>query len=177
MDQNLSQQKWEAKVSTSLERARPQQIWPLFEDFFGLQKWFPGLATCHGIEGANGEPGCIRFCSGFGLKKQKENNNDSNSDLSWSKERLVAVDRAQMTLTYEMVDCNIGFKSYVSTVKVVPGYEGGRGGGTSVEWCISLDPVVGLRLEDLVGKYEVGLKLMVKKMEAAITGESSYMEK
>ncbi|KAL3650788.1 hypothetical protein CASFOL_007191 [Castilleja foliolosa] len=166
-------QKWEAKVSTSLERAKPQQIWPLFEDFFGLQKWFPGLPTCHGIEGVNGQPGCIRFCSGFGLKKQKDdiNNAESNSSLSWSKERLVAVDRAQMTLTYEMVDSNIGFKSYVSTVKVVAGDDAG-GGGTIVEWWISLDPVVGLRLEDLVVKYEVGLKLMVNKMEAAIMDES-----
>ncbi|KAI3468186.1 hypothetical protein Pfo_024849 [Paulownia fortunei] len=169
MDRNLSQQKWEAKVSTRLEKARADQIWPLFEDFFGLHKWFPGLATCHGIQGSNGEPGCIRYCSGFGLKRE-ENCNELDSNLSWSKERLVAIDRAQMTFTYEIMDCNIGFKSYVSTIKVVPGDEGG--GGCAVEWCISLDPVVGWKLEDLVGKYEVGLQLMVKKMEAAIFGSS-----
>ncbi|KAL6501991.1 hypothetical protein OROGR_027124 [Orobanche gracilis] len=170
MNQSLPQQKWEAKVSTRLEQARAEQIWPLLEDFFGLQKWFPGLATCHGIEGVNGEPGCIRFCSGFGLKP-KDISEGPNSSLRWSKERLVAMDRARMTFTYEMVDCNIGFESYVSTVKVVPGDEGGDidgGAGATVEWCISLDPVVGWRLEDLVVKYEVGLKLMAKKMEAAI---------
>ncbi|KAK6161903.1 hypothetical protein DH2020_001744 [Rehmannia glutinosa] len=164
MDQkNLTQKKWEAKVSTRLEQARPEQIWPLFEDFFGLQNIFRASPR-HGIEGANGQPGCIRYCSGFGLKP-KGNNNEPNSNLRWSKERLVDIDRAQMTFTYEMVDCNIGFESYVSTVKVVRGEEGG---GAAVEWCISLDPVVGWRLEDLVGKYEVGLKLMVKKMEAAV---------
>ncbi|KAK4419930.1 hypothetical protein Salat_2405900 [Sesamum alatum] len=159
MDQNLSQQKWEAKVSTRLEKARPDQIWPFFEDFFGLHKWFPNLTTCHGIHGANGEPGCIRYCSGFGLK----NTNESSSSLSWSKERLVALDRVQMTLTYEMVDCNIGFRSYVSTIKLVP-----RDGGGVVEWCISLDPVPGWKLQDLVAKYQVGLQLMVEKMESAI---------
>ncbi|PIN24703.1 hypothetical protein CDL12_00138 [Handroanthus impetiginosus] len=163
MDQSLSQQKWEAKVSTRLERARPDQIWPLFEDFFGLHKWFPGLATCHGIHGANGEPGCIRYCSGFGLKSVENTEN-----LSWSEERLVAINRAQMTLTYEIVDCNIGFKSYISTINVVRG----DGGCAAVEWCISLDPVAGWKLEDLVGKYEIGLQLMVKKMEASIFGFS-----
>ncbi|KAL2237044.1 lachrymatory-factor synthase [Sesamum indicum] len=162
MDQNLSQRKWEAKVSTRLEKARADQIWPLFEDFFGLHRWFPSLATCHGIHGANGEPGCIRYCSGFGLKRE-QNANESNPGLSWSKERLVALNRAQMTFTYEMVDCNIGFKSYVSTIKVIPG-----DGGAVVEWCISLDPVAGWELRDLVAKYELGLQLMVEKMEAAI---------
>lgn len=170
MDQNLSQQKWKAKFSTRLGKARADQIWPLFQDFFGVHKWFPGLPTSHGIHGANGEPGCIRYCSGFQLIREETNNESSLSNLSWSKERLVAIDHAHMTFTYEMVDCNIGFKSYVSTIKVVPGDEGG--GGCTVEWCISLDPVVGWKLEDLVVKYEVGLELMVKKMEEAFFGPS-----
>ncbi|KAG8375613.1 hypothetical protein BUALT_Bualt10G0118600 [Buddleja alternifolia] len=168
MDQNVSYpKKWEAKVATMVHKAKADQIWPLFEDFFGLHKWFPGLTTCRGIHGSNGEPGCIRYCSGFGIK-QESCTNESNSKMSWSKERLVVIDRAQMTFTYEMVDCNIGYKSYVSTVKIVLGDE--KRGGCAVEWWISLDPVVGWKLEDLVKKYEVGLELMVKKMEAAIFG-------
>lgn len=170
MDQNLSQQKWQAKVCTKLEKADADQIWPFFEDFFGLHKWFSGLPTCHGIHGANGEPGCIRYCSGFGLKSavaNADNESSSSSLISWSKERLVAIDHAQKTFTYEIVDCNIGFKSYVSTIKVVSG-----SGGCAVEWWISLEPVEGLELEDLVVKYEVGLRQMVKKMEDAIFGSS-----
>lgn len=158
------QQKWEVKVSTELQKARPDQIWPLLKDFFGLSKWFPGLATCHGIHGANGEPGCIRYCSGFGLKRAGNYNNDPDSNSRWSKERLVEINGEKMTFTYEIVDCNIGFESYVSTVKVVPG------GGCAVEWCIRLDPVEGWKLEDLASKYERGLQLMVKKMEASIFG-------
>ncbi|KAG6389425.1 hypothetical protein SASPL_150893 [Salvia splendens] len=134
-----------------------------FQDFFGLHKWFSGLPNCHGIHGTNGEPGCIRYCSGFGLRQEA-------NEMKWSKERLVAIDHAQKTFTYEMVDSNIGFKSYVSTIKVVAG---GGGGGGMVEWWISLEPVEGAKLEDLVAKYQVALQLMVKKMEEdAVSGSS-----
>ncbi|XP_047974572.1 lachrymatory-factor synthase-like [Salvia hispanica] len=156
------EQKWEAKVCTSLEKAEPDQIWPFFQDFFGLHKWFSGLPNCHGIHGTNGEPGCIRYCSGFGLRQEAD-------EIKWSKERLVAIDEAQKTFTYEMVDSNIGFKSYVSTIKVVAG----GGGGGMVEWWISLEPVEGAKLEDLVAKYQVALQLIVKKMEEdAVSGSS-----
>ncbi|XP_073301587.1 lachrymatory-factor synthase [Primulina huaijiensis] len=165
MEQNISSQTWEARVSTKLEKATAHQIWPLFQDFFGLHQWFPGLAICHGIHGTNGEPGCVRYCAGFGLKTEKIN--EEESVLRWSTERLIAIDHAQMTFSYEIVDCNIGFKSYVSSIKVVPA--GGSGRGCVVEWCFRVDPVVGWKFEDLVGRYEVGLQLMTKKMEAAVT--------
>ncbi|KAH6783825.1 hypothetical protein C2S52_008784 [Perilla frutescens var. hirtella] len=168
--QNLSQEKWHAKICTRLEKVEADQIWPFFQDFFGLHKWFPGLPTCEGIHGANGEIGCIRYCSGFGLKQVANNNESSPMNLSWSKERLIAIDHVQKTFTYEIVDCNIGFNSYVSTINVVP--VDGDGGGCTVEWWISLDPVEGGTLEDLVVKYDVGLQLMVKKMENAIFGSS-----
>ncbi|CAA0810551.1 Polyketide cyclase/dehydrase and lipid transport superfamily protein [Striga hermonthica] len=151
---DVPQMKWEAKVSTLLEQVRPDQVWPLLEDFFGLNKWFPGLPTCHGLQGVNGVPGCIRYCSGFGIKRK------GDEEIKWSKERLVSIDRKEMTFTYDMVDSNIGFQSYVSTLKVF------RDG--TVVWWISLDPVDGWQLPDLVGKYENGLKGMVKNMEAAI---------
>ncbi|KAL8522115.1 hypothetical protein ACS0TY_012314 [Phlomoides rotata] len=164
MDKIYSQQKWKAKVSTKLEKARPDQIWPLFGDFFGLHKWFPGLPTCYGVHGVNGDPGCIRRCSGFGLKRPQEINGD-DSTLSWSEEKLVSIDHDRMSLTYEMVDSNIGFNCYVSTVEVVPAAEGAA---AAVEWWISLDPVAGWKLEDLVEMYQVGMQLMVGKMEDAV---------
>lgn len=167
---DLPQQKWQAKISTNSEKANANQIWPLLQDFFGLHKWFPGLPNCEGIHGTNGEPGCIRYCSGFGLKQVVNTDELSSSNLSWSKEKLVAVNNEEKTFTYEIVDCNIGFKSYVSSIKVVPG--GGDGGGCTVEWRISLDPVEGSKLEDLVAKYDMGLQFMVKKMEDAIVGGS-----
>ncbi|CAK9180933.1 unnamed protein product [Ilex paraguariensis] len=155
--------KWEAEFLTKLKKASADQIWPLFEDFFNLHKWFPGLSTCYGIHGTNGEPGCIRYCAGFSLPSQ-ENNANGENPVSWSNERLVAVDPTQRSLSYEIVDCNIGFKSYSSKVRIIPGGDDG-GDGCGIEWWITVDPVEGWKLEDLVKRYEVKLQLMAEKME------------
>ncbi|EXB93401.1 hypothetical protein L484_010729 [Morus notabilis] len=160
------QAKWEGKVSAKLSNATVDQIWPLFTDFFNFQKWFPSLSTCHGIHGTNGDPGCIRYCSGFSIPS-----NVGDKPVSWSKERLIAVDHAQHSLTYEIVDSNIGFESYVSTVKIVPGSDPGDDHdhqcGCAIEWSFTVDPVEGWALDDLVRKYEEGIQRMAQKMEAS----------
>ncbi|XP_051137286.1 lachrymatory-factor synthase [Andrographis paniculata] len=174
---SAEQQKWEATVRAAAEKATAEQLWPLFEDFFGLHKWFPGLQICRGVAGANGEPGCIRYCAGFkGIKPQSESSPatakaTATATAAWSKERLRWVDRRRMTLSYEIVDSNIGFTSYVSTVRVTDGAAGGA--AAVVEWSITVDPVAGLELADLAAKYRVGLEAMVKNMEAAIVAGTS----
>ncbi|KAB2629647.1 lachrymatory-factor synthase-like [Pyrus ussuriensis x Pyrus communis] len=40
--------------------------------------------------------------------------------VSGSKERLIAVDDADHSLSYEIVESNIGFNSYVATFRIVP---------------------------------------------------------
>ncbi|KAH0645160.1 hypothetical protein KY284_033044 [Solanum tuberosum] len=167
--QKDSQPKWEAKVSTTLQKASANQIFSLFKDFFGLNKWFPSLSTCYGIHGENGEVGCIRYCTGFSLPPESGGVVTGEAPVSgWSKERLVAINPIERILSYEMVDCNIGFKSYFSTVKIVPNGVDGQD-GCVIEWFITVDPVVGMRLEDLVNKYDVGLQGMGKNMENALT--------
>ncbi|CAL5359173.1 unnamed protein product [Camellia sinensis] len=164
MEQNSeqnSQPKWEWKVSTNLKHASADQIWLLFKDFFNLHKWFPSLPTCCGIHGTNGEVGCIRYCSGGRLASQ-----GGDSPVSWSTERLTAVDPVERMISYEIVDCNVGFKSYVSTVKIVPGGGGdGKDEGCVIEWSVTVDPVEGWRLEDLVKRYQLALESMAEKME------------
>ncbi|KAL3330360.1 hypothetical protein AABB24_034278 [Solanum stoloniferum] len=167
--QKDSQPKWEAKVSTTLQKASANQIFSLFKDFFGLNKWFPSLSTCYGIHGENGEVGCIRYCTGFSLPPESAGVVTGEAPVSgWSKERLVAINPIERILSYEMVDCNIGFKSYFSTVKIVPNGVDGQD-GCEIEWFITVDPVEGMRLEDLVNKYDVGLQGMGKNMENALT--------
>ncbi|CAK7353146.1 unnamed protein product [Dovyalis caffra] len=169
MEQN-SQPKWEGNVSTRLAKATADQIWPLLNDFFNFRKWFPSLSTCYGINGTNGEPGCIRYCAGFSIPP-----NDTNQPVSWSIERLTAVNHVEHSLSYEIVDGNIGFKSYVSTVKVVP--QGGDGqDGCVIEWSFIVDPVAGLVLHELVRKYEVGLQQMAKRMEDAVESGSRFCQ-
>lgn len=171
MEQKPLSTRWKAKVSASLERATPDQIWPLFKDFFNLHKWFPTLSTCYGIHGTNGEPGCIRFCAGFSIQSNGRNHTHKASDnsdkpFSWSKERLIAVDDADRSLSYEIVECNIGFKSYVSTIEICRGHDGQR--GCVIQWCFAVDPVDGLAFDDLVKKYETGLERMASRMEDAV---------
>ncbi|XP_071719482.1 lachrymatory-factor synthase-like [Rutidosis leptorrhynchoides] len=84
--------------------------------------------------------------------------------VSWSKERLVAVDQNKMSMTYEMVDCNIGYKSYVSTIKIVSD----EIEGCVVNWSFSVDPIEGLRFDYLVRKYQDGLDQTAKNMEDAL---------
>nr|GME10671.1 lachrymatory-factor synthase [Ipomoea batatas] len=164
----MDQQKWEAKVSARLQKATADEIWPLFQDFFGLGKWFPGLSTCHGIHGNNAQLGCIRYCAGFSLSGKTDCAGEENPapavPTNWSKERLIAMDPAARTLSYEMLDGSIGFKNYVSTVKIVPGGDE----GCEIEWGFTVDPVEGWRLEDLVKIYDLGLQSMAKKMEDSI---------
>ncbi|KAK9068383.1 hypothetical protein SSX86_012496 [Deinandra increscens subsp. villosa] len=152
------EEKWEGKVSTTLTKASADQIWPLFIDFFNFHKWFPNVSTCYGVHGTNGEVGGTRYCAGFSLP----NKDGGANQVSWSKERLVAVDREKMSMSYEMVDCNVGFESYLSTIKIACG-DGGQ--GCVVEWSFVVNPVEGLKYEDLVQKYQTGLDQTTKKME------------
>ncbi|KAL3500611.1 hypothetical protein ACH5RR_039704 [Cinchona calisaya] len=174
MEQQVSNPKWEAKVSTRLANASGDQIWPFLEDFFGIHKYFPSLATSYGIHGSNGEINSVRYCEGFSIPSQENTNKDLI--ISWSKEKLIAIDPIEKSLSYEMVDSNIGFNSYISTIKIIsknpliPGdeeYDGQR--VCVIEWSFSVDPVEGWRLEDLVKKYEVGLQKMAQKMEDVLS--------
>lgn len=180
MEQPISKPKWEAKVSTKLANASADQIWPFLEDFFGVHKYFPSLATSYGIHGSNGEIGSIRYCEGSSIPSQetKENEEERSTVISWSKEKLTAIDPAEKSLSYEIIDSNTGFHSYVSTIQInknpIPagdstivesGDEDGGRLGCVVEWSFSVDAVGGWRLEDLVKKYEVGLHRMAQKME------------
>ncbi|AEC07750.1 putative polyketide cyclase/dehydrase, START-like domain superfamily [Arabidopsis thaliana] len=156
MEKASSPEKWLAKVSVTLTKAKPDEIWPLFTDFFNLHKWLPTLATCHGVHGNNGEQGCIRFCSGFSI-----GSNGVDSAARWSKEKLVAVNPVERVMRYEIVESNTGFESYVSTVKILPRGED----GCVIEWSFTVDPVRGLSLENLVKKYEKALEIITKNME------------
>lgn len=160
MEKASSPEKWQAKVSTTLTKAKPDQIWLLFTDFFNLHKWLPTLVTCHGVHGNNGEPGCIRFCSSSSIRS-----NGVESAAGWSKEKLVAVDPVERVMRYEIVESNIGFESYVSTVKISPRGEDGDVDGCVIEWSFTVDPVRGLSLDDLVMKYEKALEVITKNME------------
>ncbi|KAL2318197.1 hypothetical protein Fmac_032073 [Flemingia macrophylla] len=141
--ENNWQERWEGKVTAKLRNATKEEAWPLVKDFFNLHKRFPTLATCYGIHGSNGDPGCIRYCGGSSIPS------NASGSVSWSKERLLAVDDVDLIIKYDIVDGNVGFKSYESTIKVLTHDDSS---GCMLEWSFAVDPVQGFALEDLLNK-------------------------
>lgn len=104
--------KWEGKSTAEIKPFTAEQIWPfLSEDFCSLHKWFPGIDSCHLVEGTPGQPGLIRHCA-------------NSSASTWAKEKLLTIDNDQKQLTYQVIDNNVGFQNYVATIKVSPLLQG-----------------------------------------------------
>ncbi|XP_026452952.1 uncharacterized protein LOC113353627 isoform X4 [Papaver somniferum] len=125
----------------------------------------------------SGQPGCIRYCAGSSIPASSSiNGRDGDVTITnWSTERLVDIDSVQRSITYEIVDCNIGFKSYVSTMKVVP-YNNGENdedNGCLIEWSFVVDPIQGWELETLVSKFDSGLQRTASKIEATLNNKAT----
>ncbi|KAF8407091.1 hypothetical protein HHK36_006216 [Tetracentron sinense] len=153
--------KWEGKVCAKLTGHSADQVWPLLEDFFSLHKWIPTLDTCRQVEGVLGQPGCIRYCAGNVLPSD----GSGETMINWATEKLLAIDPVKRCFSYEIVENNIGFNSYVATMKVLKDEEEE---GCKIEWLFVVDPVEGWKLEDLVSFYNSSLQVMAKRMEEAL---------
>ncbi|KAE8687537.1 CDC27 family protein isoform 1 [Hibiscus syriacus] len=151
--------KWEGKAHAKLAGCAAEQVWPLLQDFFGLDKWFPTLTTCLPVEGVSGQPGCVRFCAGF---KTPVDSSDKGA-MNWTKQKLLSIDPNEMVFSYSIEEGNVGFDSYVATVKVLP-----EELGCAIEWKYEVKPVEGWRLEDLDFFIGSGLQVMARRMEAAL---------
>ncbi|XP_021277028.1 lachrymatory-factor synthase-like [Herrania umbratica] len=159
MANDQHQPKWEGKAFAELAGPKAEQVWPLLQDFFGLDKWFPTLTTCLPVEGVSGQPGCVRFCAGF---KTPVNGSDEGT-VNWTKQKLLSIDPSEMDFSYSIVDGNVGFNGYVSTVKVLP-----KEPGCDIEWKYEVEPVKGWTLKDLDFFIASGLQVMARRMEAAL---------
>jgi hypothetical protein len=163
-----TQEKWKGKAKTELLGCKAEQVWPLLEDFFGLDKWFPTLSHCIPLEGISGKPGCVRFCCGFKTPIDEH----GKQTLNWTKQKLLSIDPIQRVFTYSIIDGNVGFHSYVSTVKVLE-----KDDGCVIEWLYEVEPVKGWKLEYLdlfigSGLDEMGQRIQgaLKTMEDALVG-------
>ncbi|GLT98524.1 hypothetical protein SLE2022_160260 [Rubroshorea leprosula] len=130
-----------------------------------VAKW-EGKA-CAKLQGISGQPGCVRYCAGF--KTPAANNGHlEEGTVNWTKQKLLSIDPEQMMFSYSIVDGNVGFHGYVSTVTVVPEEVGCR-----IEWRYEVEPVEEWKLEDLDGFIGSGLEVMARRMEAALQAPSS----
>ncbi|GFP82886.1 lachrymatory-factor synthase [Phtheirospermum japonicum] len=154
--------KWEGKATAELHKPTADQVWPLLEDFFGLHKWLPSLDTCRQVEGSVGQ---LRYCATT-LPPPPEG---GKGVVKWCHEKLLDIDPIDKWLSYEILDNNMGFKDYKSTIKVLPIKGGGdMKSGCMIEWTFLADPVEGLSYEDLVKYFDFSLQGMAQNMERAL---------
>ncbi|KAE8654667.1 CDC27 family protein isoform 1 [Hibiscus syriacus] len=151
--------KWEGKAYAKLAGCADEQVWPLLQDFFGLDKWFPTLITCLPVEGVLGKPGCVHFCAGFKTLVD----GSGKEAMNCTKQKLLSIDPNEMVFSYSIEEGNVGFDSYVSTVIVLPEEQ-----GCAIEWKYEVKPVEGWKLEDFDFFIGFGLQVMARRMEAAL---------
>ncbi|EOA15797.1 hypothetical protein CARUB_v10007152mg [Capsella rubella] len=145
---------WVGKHVAQVNGVTPEKVWSVFADFCNIQEWFPALDTCYRVQGTDGEPGLIRYCASTKTKEE---------GTKWAKERLVKIDHIGRCLSYEILENNVGFGSYVSTVRVTP--VDGDDQVSRIEWSFVADPVDGWKKEDLDSYVDFCLQHMAKKME------------
>lgn len=162
-----SQPIWEAKVSKKLNKHKPEDVWPFLEDFCSFNKWLPSIDTCYKVGGVEGRPGLIRYCAA--TLPPPPDGNGGEETIKWCHERLLEVDPIKKYLSYEVLDNNMGFKSYKSTLEVLPSMDGDDDQkGCLIEWSFFADPIEGLRFEDMVAYLDSCLQGMAENIERAL---------
>ncbi|KAJ7965927.1 lachrymatory-factor synthase-like [Quillaja saponaria] len=185
--------KWDYTASVELAAGLTEtQVWPLLEDFCNLHKWFP-IDTCYQVDGVPGQPGLIRYTAATTTTTPSSGSDGHDVKvIKWAKEKLLMIDPIQRCLSYEVIDNNIGMKSYVATIKVLPinGHDNNddhngtnqqclivvdnavaysdHGFPCKIELSFVCDPVEGWKLEDFVAYVEYCLQFMANKMEDAL---------
>ena len=80
----------------------------------------------------------------------------------------MAVDHEDRALVYEVLENNIGFESYVATMRIVPNSGDTRGEFFGVEWSFAVDPIEGWSLDGMSRLYEETLENIVNKMKDSL---------
>ncbi|XP_078438636.1 lachrymatory-factor synthase-like [Wolffia australiana] len=148
-------------VEAEVIGATAEQVWS-FLDFSLLDKVAPIMASCTIVEGSTGEPGCIRYCE----TKPIPSPAGGDPIVMRVKERLLAIDHALKTFSYEVTENNIGARGYIGNVKV---YGKDEGGGCRIEWSFSAESF-GVSTPEAVGQFlQVLLQGIVQSIEQAST--------
>lgn len=161
--------KWEGKSTAKLHKPTPEAVWSLLEDFCSFHKWLPSIDTCYKVEGLEEGSGLVRYCaSAPAPHPEADGGGEEEVAVKWCREKLVDIDPIGKWLSYELVDNNMGFKSYKSTIKVVPINGGDESGGCKIEWSFWADPVEGVSFEDMLKYFDFGVQGMAQNMEKAL---------
>ncbi|BAT78360.1 hypothetical protein LR48_Vigan04g207100 [Vigna angularis] len=152
-----SDERWKGKAVVELADTNTEVAWSVIEDFCNIHKWM-SLDTSYQQEGTLGKPGLIRYCASTIVDEVKK-----TPTLKWAKEKVLAIDPVERSLSYEVIENNMGFKFYVATLKVLSREEG----GCKIEWGFVCDPVEGWTVEGLESYVESSLQIIKKNIQLA----------
>ncbi|XP_068641978.1 lachrymatory-factor synthase-like [Aristolochia californica] len=150
--------KWEGRSSSQLRGASPDKVWSLLEDFISVHKWLSTVDTCYLVQGERSKIGCVRYCGGVGIPSA------DGATVAWATEKLTAIDPVQRTLSYEIVDNNLGLAEYAARLKVLPDFEG----SCTIEWSFVCDPADTLSEDQFKSFIDLSVQTMAKRMEAEL---------
>lgn len=102
--------------------AGADDVWRVVRDFNGLPGWHPAIADSELTSGAAAEVGAVRRLT--------------LADGGVVVERLVTLDDADRSYTYEILESPFAVRRYVSTVRVAPVTDSGH---AFVEWWSEYD--------------------------------------
>ncbi|KAH7283240.1 hypothetical protein KP509_35G067200 [Ceratopteris richardii] len=119
--------KWKGGVRARL-LADATRVWEMVSDFGGVAKWSL-LAESRIVEGEPNVGGCIRYCKSRSIGPDGEN--------FWVKEKLLECNHESFTLSYAVVDGNMGWKGYAASLRI----SDITADACDVEWVFELDPL------------------------------------
>ncbi|KAH9300597.1 hypothetical protein KI387_012180, partial [Taxus chinensis] len=149
--------KWKCSVQIPVV-APLESVWEIMSNFYGFQKWFPGLKSCERVEGAlDIRVGCIHYGTDPFSSDGKE---------SWATNKLIAFDGTNHSYTYVVTDTNIdGFENYQANFQVVEGGEQKKG-DCLIKWKCQLQELLpGHSEQDILEFYSSTLSNMAQKLE------------
>ncbi|KAL2651235.1 hypothetical protein R1flu_019363 [Riccia fluitans] len=143
-------------INCSIEKA-----WELTSDFCGMQRWVDTTESCECVEGEPQKPGCVRFLYGGSFPR-------ADGGKSWAREKLLALDDENRTLSYAMLENNFGLSGYRATYRL---HDQGDG-AVLVDWSFEVDPIAG-STEQKTADYMTGVfRSVLKKLEALVNSNS-----
>lgn len=140
--------------ASSVIEASADDVWALLRDFGGLAAWHPALDTCEIEPGPpSPQPGAVRRLT---------------NQAGTFRERLLSVDDAARSLSYEFLESPFPVRRYVSTVRVAPVTDTGH---AFAEWWAEFDADGGdeQQLTDTFAKgvFGGGLRAIADRLSGA----------
>ncbi|WCJ29499.1 Polyketide cyclase/dehydrase and lipid transport superfamily protein [Euphorbia peplus] len=158
----MAGEKYDGLNIAEVKGVTADKVWSLLADFCNLHKCYPHVYYCVKEEGEDGKPGLVREIRSLGSPASKLFAADEIKNYLWSKDKLVKIDDKDMSLTYEMLDNNVGMKGYVCTYKVVEV----DAANCKIEWSFQSDPIEGKTVEQFRTHRDNILRTFVQKIQS-----------